>query len=348
MIDALAPAALPCRPEEVDEFLSRPTPGVIETLARTPGPVLVLGASGKMGLHLCAMLRRGFDALGKRERVVAVSRFSTLRGREDFERFGVETIACDLSHGAELASLPDAPTVFFLAGVKFGTASNPELLRQLNAEMPQKVARRFAGARIVAFSSGCVYPFVTPATGGATEATPVEPRGDYAASCVARETAFIEASQRDGTPVALVRLNYAVEFRYGVLVDIAQKVRHGEEIDLTTGHVNVIWQADAVAHAVQTLALAATPAAPVNITGPAVLSVRTLAGRFGTLFGCAPRFVGCEAETAWLNNAAFSHARFGPPPTSVDDMIAWTAAWLNAAGETWHKPTGYERRDGRF
>lgn len=340
--------SLPCAPNEADQFLSRPTPGVLDTLTRTPGPILVLGAGGKMGLHLCAMLRRGLDRLGRADRVLAVSRFTTLRDRDAFTALGVETVACDLADPISIATLPKAPTVFFLAGVKFGTASSPELLRQVNAEMPRLVAKRFGRSRIVAFSSGCVYPFVRPDTRGATEETPVAPVGDYAISCVAREQAFAAASRNDGTPVALIRLNYSVEFRYGVLVDIAQKVRAGEPIDLTTGHVNVIWQSDAIAHAVQAIELAASPAVPINVTGPAVLSVRALAEKFGGLFGRAPCFTGGEADTVWLNNAAQSHRRFGPPVTTLDEMIEWVAAWLEREGETWQKPTGYERRDGRF
>jgi len=345
---ALAQPELPCGAEAVDEFLSRPVPVALSVLERMPGPVLVLGAGGKIGLHLSAMIRRGFTALGRKDRVVAVSRFSTLRGREDFAAFDVETIPCDLTDPQALARLPDAPTVFFLAGVKFGTADSPELLRRYNAEMPQLVADRFARSRIVAFSSGCVYPFMSAASGGATEATPPGPNGPYAASCLERETAFAEASRRQGTPVALIRLNYAVEFRYGVLVDIAEKVLRGAVIDLTTGYVNVIWQHDAVVHTIQALDVAGSPAAPLNVTGAAVLPVRELATRFGGLFGCPVRFSGAEADTAWLNNAACSHRLFGPPPTSLDRMMRWVAAWLLRRGATWKKSTGYDRRDGRF
>lgn len=345
---ACAPRDLPCRAGEADEFLSRPGPAVLSVLAHLPGPVLVLGAGGKIGLHLSAMIRRGFAILGRNERVVAVSRFATLRGREDFAAFDVETIPCDLTDPQALAGLPDAPTVFFLAGVKFGTADSPGLLRKYNAEMPRWVAARFARSRIVAFSSGCVYPFVTPASGGATEATPPRPNGPYAASCLDREEAFAEASLRQGTPVALLRLNYAVEFRYGVLVDIAGKVLHGTPVDLTTGHVNVIWQGDAVAHTIQSLDVAGSPAVPLNVTGPAVLSVRELATHFGGLFSLPVRFSGTEAATSWLNNAARSHQVFGPPPTSLHDMTRWVAAWLLHRGATWEKSTGYERRDGRF
>jgi nucleoside-diphosphate-sugar epimerase len=339
---------LPCAPDAVDDFLGTPTAGVIETLRRTPGPVVVLGAGGKMGLHLAIMLRRSFEWLGRADRVVAVSRFQTLRDQAAFEQRGIETVACDLTDPAALARVPDAPTVFFLAGAKFGTASNPALLHATNVVIPAQVARRYRTSRIIAFSTGCVYPFVSPASGGATEAMPPAPVGEYALSCLARERAFVEASVRHGNPVALIRLNYAVEFRYGLLVDIAERVLYGKPIDVTMGHVNVIWQTDAIAHALQALDVATVPAVPVNVTGTEILAVRSLAQRFGSVLGRAVSFVGAEADTAWLNHAGEAHRRFGPPAVTVGQMIEWIAAWLTSRGETWGKPTGFERRDGQF
>ena len=309
---------------------------------------MVLGAGGKIGLHLAIMLQRSLEQLGRKDRVLAVSRFSTLRDSAAFEQRGIETIACDLGDAARLKRLPDAPTVFFLAGVKFGTATAPGLLHAINVEMPHRVAEKFAASRIVAFSSGCVYPFVTHASGGATEATPPSPVGDYAASCLAREQAFNEISAAHGTRVALLRLNYSVEFRYGLLVDIAQQVLAGRPVDVTTGYVNVIWQTDAVAHTIQSLDVAAAPAVPINVTGTETLSVRDLAHRFGAAFGRPVQIAGTEADTAWLNNASRSHQLFGPPLTSVDQMIHWIAEWLRQGGETWGKPTGFQKRDGRF
>lgn len=347
-LPSIAPAGLPCLPGEIDDFISRPTPRVLETVARAPGPFLVLGAGGKIGLHLSVMLRRALDMLGRKDRVIAVSRFSTLRDRAAFEQRGIETVACDLGQTEGLSQLPDAPTVFFLAGVKFGTATAPSLLHAVNVEIPHRVAEKFARSRIVAFSSGCIYPFVTPASGGAREDTPPAPVGDYAASCVAREQAFTEVAAARGTPVALIRLNYSIEFRYGLLVDIAQTVQAGRPVDVTTGHVNVIWQTDAVAHSIQALEIAGSPAVPINVTGSQILSVRDLAVRFGEALGRPAQVTGIEADTAWLNNAAHSHRLFGPPHTSVDQMIQWISEWLRQGGETWGKPTGFERRDGRF
>lgn len=345
---APAPAGLPCPADRVDEFLSAPTPAAAAVLARTSGPVLVLGAGGKLGLHLSLMLQRALAPLGRASDLLAVSRFRTLHDTSDFDRHGIATRAADLCDPAALVALPEAPTVFFLAGVKFGTAASPERLQRFNVELPRLVAERFRRARIVAFSTGCVYPFVRPETGGATEETPAAPVGDYAASCLAREVAFAEASRRHGTKVALIRLNYSIEFRYGVLVDIAQKVLAGRAVDVTTGYVNVIWQRDALDHTIRSLELAGSPAVPVNLTGPATLAVRDLARRCGEIAGVPVTFTGCEADTAWLNNAAAAHRRFGPPPTDVDTMLHWIVAWLRGGGETWGKPTGFEERTGKF
>jgi len=339
--------SLPCAPADLDEFIGRPHSGLSAAVASAPGPFLVLGAGGKLGLHLTIMLQGALQAAGRQERVLAVSRFNSLRGREDFSRFGLETAACDLENPAELAALPEAGTVFFLAGVKFGTQGEPDLLQRLNIAMPALVAERYRRGRIVAFSSGAVYPFTVPPYGATEEMAPA-PVGLYAASCLAREEAFVAASRRHGTPTVLIRLNYAVEFRYGVLVDIAEKIQRGEAVDLTMGYVNVIWQGDAVDHSIRALALAATPPAPLNVTGAAVLSVRDVAQRFGRLFGVTPCFTGKEADTALLSDATRSHRLFGPPTVGLDEMIAWTAAWLGRSGSTWGKPTRFERRDGRY
>ncbi len=341
-------AGLPCPADEMDDFLSWPTPRVIEVIGRTKGPFLVLGAGGKMGLHVCLMLRRALDELGRVDRVMAASRFASLRDAEAFTARGIEAIRCDLSNDAELRQLPEAPVVFFLAGVKFGTTGAPGLLQATNVDIPRRVGIRFPTSRIVAFSSGNIYPFVTPASGGASEATPPAPVGDYAASCLAREHAFRACADNRGTPVALLRLNYAVEFRYGLLVDIAETVLAEREVDVTTGHVNVIWQTDAVAHTIQALEIAGVPVVPINITGRDILRVRDLAQQFGAALNRPVRITGTEAPTALLNNASHSHRLFGAPTTSVDEMIAWIAAWLAQGGETWGKPTGFERRDGRF
>ena len=345
---ASIPTDLPCAGGDVDTFLSAPSDSTVECLGRYGGPILVLGAGGKMGLHLSAMLARARRTLNRRDPVIGVSRFRGLRDREEFARFGVETLPCDLEDPAQLRALPEAPVIFFLAGVKFGTAGAPDLLQRVNAEMPRRVAERFSSSRFVAFSTGCVYPFVSPASGGANEDVPPEPPGAYAASCLAREQAFSECSQRFGTKAVLIRLNYSVEFRYGVLVDIALKVQRGEPVDVTMGYVNAIWQSDALNYAIRALDLAAAPAVPLNVTGPEIISIREAAEKFGELLGRRPVIVGREADTAWLNDASRLHRQFGRPRVPLDDILHWVAAWVGRNGEVWNKPTGFERRDGKF
>jgi nucleoside-diphosphate-sugar epimerase len=341
--------SLPCRPDEVDDVLSRPSPAAIRAAATLDGPVAVLGAGGKMGLHMAAMLRRALDAAGRADvPVVGVSRFEAATAREPFTRFGVETIPTDLLAEPQVAALPDFRTVYFLAGIKFGTSDRIDTLRRFNEELPATVAARFPKARFVAFSTGCVYPFVTPASGGSRESDPPAPLGAYATTCLGREQAFVEAAARRDTPAVLIRLNYAVEFRYGVLIDIGRKVLAGEPVDVTMGHVNVIWQRDAVDHILQAADLATAPPAVLNVAGLPIVSVRELALRFGRHLGREPVIEGVEAPTAWLSDPTLAHERFGPPQVSLDEAVAWTAAWLAAGGDTYGKPTGFERRDGAF
>ncbi|MFN6017229.1 MAG: NAD-dependent epimerase/dehydratase family protein [Verrucomicrobiota bacterium] len=340
---------LPCDADCIDDFLSEPSTEAVRAAADFEGPVAVLGAGGKMGLHMAAMLRRALDGAGRRDvPVVAVSRFGSPESREAFARFGVETVSADLLDDAALSALPDFRTIYFMAGIKFGTSEQHDALKRFNEEMPAKVAARFPSARIAAFSTGCVYPFVTPASGGSCEEDTTGPTGDYAVSCLSREQAFVAASAQHGTPVVSIRLNYAVEFRYGVLVDIAQRVMNGEPLDVTMGYVNVIWQRDAVDHILRSIGLASVPAAVLNVAGRPIVSVRELAHRFGEIFGREALITGTEESTAWLNNPGKAFSLFGEPKVGLDQAIEWTAAWLASSGATLGKPTKFERRDGKF
>ncbi len=334
--------------EEIDWFLSTPQEGALNTLRKLKGDILVLGAGGKMGLHLCLLLRRAVRDLGQGNRIWAASRFLSLNSRESYEEHGVKTLAGDFRDSSFTDSLPHCPTVFYLVGAKFGTGENPELLREINIEVAARMASRFRNAKIVAFSTGCVYSYMTPESGGSHEGSPTEPVGEYAISCLEREKRFEAVSAESGTPVALIRLNYSVEFRYGVLIDVGEKVMSGNPIDLTMSHVNLIWQNDALNQIVQTLEIAQTPAVPINITGPEIVSIRALAKQFGKLFGTEPHFIGEPSPTAWLSNASRSHELFDKPSISLQTMVEWTAAWLIKGGSTHGKPTGFERRDGRF
>lgn len=333
---------------ELDELISTPTDAVIEAVGQCDGRFAVLGAGGKMGFHVSLMLRRALEKLNRREPVVTVSRFGSVETRQQFANAGFETVCADLSSADEISELPEYENVFYLAGVKFGTSGNPELLTRMNVLMPQLVARHFQRSRIVALSTGCVYSFTTPESGGSTEDSPTDPPGEYAQSCKGREAAFRDASEQFGTRSCLIRLNYSIDLRYGVLVDIAQKVRAGLPVDVSTGYANVIWQGDATAHIIQTLPYAAAPPFVLNVTGPETLSVRDIAHMFAERFGCGPTIEGEEQSTAWLSNASKSHSLFGRPRVGIEQMTSWIADWLEQGGETLNKPTHFEVRDGDY
>jgi dTDP-4-dehydrorhamnose reductase len=337
--------AAPRTEDELEERLSRPTTGVVEILRQLPGDLLVLGAGGKMGPTLARMAHR---ALEGRARVVAVSRFSEDRVRRRLEAAGVTTIEADLRDRHALARLPDAGAVIFMAGQKFGTAAAPHTTWAMNALVPALVAERYPAVPTVVFSTGNVYPFTPVESGGAREDHPVAPVGEYAQSCLARERIFEHAASGQATPVAIVRLNYAIDLRYGVLVDTARRVAAGEAIPVSMGYVNVIWQGDANARALQSLGLATTPAAVLNVTGPETISVRWLAERFGERFGRRPTFEGEEAADALLSNAGRSVELFGPPTIPLATLIDWTATWLESGNRLLGKPTHFEERGGRF
>jgi len=339
---------MPKSDESVNELLSRPTPGVLKTLERLPGDLLILGVGGKMGPTLAQMARRALDTLGRTDRVLGVARFSNPALAQQLHAVGVETMACDLLDREAVQRLPHAPHVIFMAGQKFGTTSGPELTWAMNTLVPAYVAERYAASRIVVFSTGCVYPLVPVLHGGAREDTPPGPPGDYPNSCVGRERIFSYFSGRNGTPLTIFRLNYAVEFRYGVLLDVALKVQRGEPLDVTMGHVNVIWQGDANAQAIQCLEHAASPPFALNVTGPETVSIRALAHRFGALLDREPVLTGEEAPTAWLNDAAQAHQLFGYPTVPLAQVIEWVAQWVQQGGHTLDKPTHFETRDGRF
>jgi nucleoside-diphosphate-sugar epimerase len=339
---------IPLSEGDINAFLGKPCDGVLETLRQLEGDVMILGAAGKMGATTASMLRQGFDKLGKSNRVLGVSRFSTAESRLAVEAAGAETIACDLIDRDAVQKLPDCPNVLFLAGQKFGSSSAPELAWAMNTIVPGYVAERFARSRIVVFSTGCVYPFVPTDSGGSKEEDPIEPSGDYANSCVGRERVFTYFSKKNGTPVAIYRLNYSIDLRYGVLVDVAQKVRNGEPVDVSTGYVNVIWQGDAVSRAIRLLDHANTPPFILNVTGPETISVRWLAEQFGAIFNRPARIVGEEEPTAWLSDASRSVKLLGNPSVDVHTMIRWIAAYLTDGGELLGKPTHFEARNGKF
>jgi len=339
---------MPFTKDTLDDYISSPRSCAVETARKITGDVLVLGAAGKMGFHLCLMLKRCFGQNKQKNRVIAVSRFSSPGSRNQFEEKGIATIACDLSNEAELATLPDIENIWFMAGVKFGTGNNRDLLHKMNIEMPGLVAQRFKSSRIAALSTGCVYSFVPIGSPGSGETGPTESPGEYAVSCRGREQAFHRASKEAGLRAVLIRLNYSVEMRYGVLVDIAERVLSGRPVDVSMSCFNCIWQGDALAHIIASIDLAKSPAEILNVTGPETLSIRTTAEQFGILFDRQPVFTGEEQQTAWLNDATKAIRLFGPPEVTPDQTIRWIAEWLKAGKETFGKPTRFEVRDGNF
>lgn len=328
--------------QQLKDALSQPSAEDIEAVARLDGDVVVLGAGGKMGPSLVRRFRRAADAAGWRHYLYAVTRTAQDWGA------GIMGLGVDLLDRRQVDALPDAAHVIYMVGRKFGSTGNEGLTWAANTYAPALAAERYAGSRIVAFSTGNVYPLVPVASGGATEATPPDPVGEYAQSALGRERIFEHFATRHNTPVLLLRLNYAVEPRYGVLLDIGTRVFHGQPVPLAMGHVNVIWQGDANSACLRGFPLCASPARVLNLTGPETLSVRALAEQFGQHFGVRPTVTGEEAPTALLNNAAECHRQLGPPSVSVDELIEMIAHWIQTGGRTLAKPTHFETRSGRF
>jgi hypothetical protein len=336
----------------LDDALSQPTAAVVRTLAAMDGDFIVLGAGGKMGPSLARMARRALDAAdgGRRREVIAVSRWSDAAAAARLEGAGVRLITADLLDRAAVDALPFAPNVIFMAGQKFGTGGDPSQTWAMNTIVPAWCGERFAGARQVVFSTGNIYPLTSARGAGATETTPPAPIGEYAMSCLGRERVLTALGARHASPVVLYRLNYACALTYGVLTDLAVKVRDGIAIDVTMGAVNVIWQGDANAIALMLLAHGAVPAIPVNVTGLETHTVRSLALALGARLGRTPTFTGTEAPDALLSDARALRARFGDdlPELPLAQLLDWTAAWVRDEQPLLGKATKFEVRDGRF
>lgn len=334
--------------DQLEEALSEPSPGVIRTLADLDGDILVLGVGGKMGPTLARMARRASDEAGRDRRIVGVSRFSDAALRSKLEYWGIQTIRADLLDRDALASLPDCPNVVYMPGMKFGATGQEALTWAMNTHLAGLACERYRSSRIVAFSTGNVYGMVPVGSGGSREGDEPRPEGEYAMSCLGRERMVEHMSQVHGTRAVLLRLNYAHEMRYGVMVDLARKVAAEEPIDVTMGHFNALWQGDANAMALQALGLASSPPDVLNLAGPETLSVRRVAEELGKLMDRPVSIVGIEQPDALLSDAGRSHALFGYPRVTARRLMEWIAAWVLRGGESLGKPTHFEVRDGRF
>ncbi len=333
--------------EQLDDLLSAPTPAVIETMGRLRGDIIVLGVGGKMGPSLARMARRASDAAGVARKVIGVSRVASSDLETLLRSWGVETVRCDLLDSDRLEGLPDAANVIYMVGMKFGATGAEPMTWAVNTFVPGLAARRYRGSRLVALSTGNVYGMTPVAGGGSSEGDPLKPVGDYAMSCLGRERIIDHFSRSLNTPVALIRLNYATEMRYGVLVDLAQRVAAGETIDLSVGHFNAIWQGDANAMALQAFDHAASPPFVVNISGE-LLSVRDICIQLGRLMDKQVTFASTESDHALLSDGTLGHRLFGPPRVTAEQMIGWTADWITRGQPTLGKPTRFEVRDGKF
>ncbi|QHW33996.1 NAD(P)-dependent oxidoreductase [Paenibacillus rhizovicinus] len=334
--------------EELEAKLAEPSDALIQDIRNIEGDIMLLGVGGKMGPSLARLLLNGIRQAGVSKRVIGVSRFSEPGLREQLEADGVETIACDLLNDEALQALPDVPNVIYMAGNKFGTTGNESFTWAMNAYLPGRVAEKYRNSRIVVFSSGNVYPFTPVGYGGANEAVSPSPVGEYGQSCLGRERIFEHFAKKYEIPMVIYRLNYAIDMRYGVLLELAKSVKAGKPIQLAMGHANVIWQGDANEIAIRSLLACETPVNFLNVTGPETVSIRWAAEEFGKRLGTAPVFEGVEASDALLNNASKCMKRFGYPRVSLLQMIDWVAEWVEAGGATLNKPTHFQERKGKF
>ncbi|OGS46228.1 MAG: epimerase [Elusimicrobia bacterium RIFOXYD2_FULL_34_15] len=334
--------------QELEEILSRPSPETVKTISKLKGDIIILGISGKMGPTLAKLVKRAINEAGVNKKVIGVARFSSPESKKDLEKSGIETITCDLLDEEAVNKLPDVPNVVFMAGMKFGSTGNESLTWAINCYLPAIIAKKYRNSKIIAFSTGNVYTMMPFNSKGSKETDTPGPNGEYAQSCLGRERIFQYFSSKYKTPVVLIRLNYANELRYGVLLDIAQKVYNKKVIDLSMGYANIIWQGDANNITVQSFDICKSPANVLNMTGAEILSVRYLANRFGKIFNRKPVFKGKESKTALLSNTEKCRKLFGPAKISVEQMIQWVAHWVRIEGTTINKPTHFQNRDGKF
>lgn len=329
---------------ELEEILSRPSDPLVEFMRTLDGDLMILGAGGKIGPTMCRLAKRAVEAAGVVKEILAVD----VVPLPALEEIGIHTLTCDLLDLKSVEGLPRVENIIFMAGRKFGSTGNQPLTWAINVIVPYHVAHTFTDSRIASFSTGCVYPVMHVFGGGPTEETPPDPIGEYSMSCLGRERMFDHESTANGLKVVHIRLNYAVELRYGVIFDVASKVWNGEAVDVTTGFANVIWQGDACSQVLRSLDLADSPPAILNVTGPETFSVRQVALQFGKLLEKEVEFAGKENGMAYLNNASYAAELFGYPSVPLAKVIEWTADWIKTGGASLGKPTHFETQDGKY
>lgn len=338
----------PANENELEELLSDPYPETVDLMRRLDGDIILLGVAGKVGPSLARMAVKACEMAGITKRVIGVARFSDPAQKTALEDAGVETLVCDLSDAEQVAALPKAKNVIFLAGRKFGDVGSEPLTWIMNVVVPANVGQAYTDSRIVAFSTGCVYPLMPAEGRGAREVDPPGPVGEYANSCLGRERAFEYFSGEHGTPVLQYRLNYAIDLRYGVLSDIARPIWEGKPVSRNMPVFNIIWQGDANNRALLCLEHTSSPPMVMNITGPEKLQTEEVARRFGEIFNKPVNFVGQPAEKVFLNDASRSFELFGKPRVTADELIHMTAEWIMQGGRDLNKPTHFNVTDGQF
>ncbi|MEK3911658.1 NAD(P)-dependent oxidoreductase [Paenibacillus sp. FSL H7-0331] len=334
--------------EQLEQKLAEPSDALVHDLAQVDGDIMLLGIGGKMGPSLARLAMNALRRAGVVKTIWGVSRFSDKALKDELEQEGVRTIACDLLDDEQLQQLPDVKNIIYMAGNKFGTTGREHFTWAMNAYLPGRVAEKFRNSRIVVFSSGNIYPFTPVFQGGATEETSPAPLGEYGQSTLGRERVFEHFSHHYAIPMVIYRLNYAIDLRYGVLLEVARSVQSGKPIDVTMGHANCIWQGDANEIALRSLNVCTSPPNFINVTGPETMSMRWIAEQFGKRLDKEPVFIGEESDMALLNNASKSHQLFGYPRVSLLQMIDWIAQWVKEGGSTWNKPTHFQERDGKY
>lgn len=335
--------------EQIEEMMNTPSRALIEAVELIEGDIMILGVSGKIGYNLASLLTRALKSAGKSNQVYGVARFSDgQKTRKKFDDLGLTTIVCDFMEDKALETLPKVPNIIYMVGYKFGSVGNESYTWAINSYLPGKVAEYFKDSKIVVFSTGCVYPLVDVTQAAPSEEDELGAVGEYAQSCLGRERIFEYFAKKNQTPTLIFRLNYAIDVRYGVLLELAQTIYNNVPVDLTMGQVNVVWQPDVSEAAIRSLLYTQSPANILNYTGPETLSVKWISQRMAEIMNKEVTFTGVEAPTALLSNSSKAHELMGYPKTTIREMIEIVCEWVIQGGPVDNKPTHFQEREGKY